>query len=123
MTATSRLCLVFSKPELQYLRQISMVDCKISKINEDNMYELKIIQFKKDCNIWEKQDGSLFINCDHKALTLWQPSWMACWMLFVLSEVIPKIILENRLHKFKPHLSNSKGKQILCYDLYIGSHL
>ena len=47
-----------------------MVHCKISKNQWRQhiglqMYELKIIQFRIDCNFWKNLDGSHFINCDH----------------------------------------------------------
>ena len=85
------LNLVFSKPEWQFLRKISIVACKISENKWRQhiglqMYELEIIQFKIDCIFWINQDGSHFINGDHIKFPLWQPSWMAYWMLFVLSK-------------------------------------
>ena len=47
-----------------------MIDCKMSenKLRQYiglQMYELKIIQFKIDCNFWKNQDGDHFINGDH----------------------------------------------------------
>ena len=84
------------------------------------MYELKIIQFKIDC-----QDGGHFINGDHiyniSTLTANLDGMLDAH--FVYPKPLNKIILENCLHKFKLHSSNSKWKQILCYDLYIASHL
>ena len=42
---------------------------------------------------------------------------MACWMLpFFYPNPLNRIILENRLHKFKLHSSSSKSKIVSEYD-------
>ena len=65
------------------------------------MYELKIIQFKIYCIFWKNQDGGHLINGVHITILRLQPSWMACCMLSFYPKPLNKVILENRLHKFK----------------------
>ena len=74
------------------------------------MYEFKIIQLKIDCNFRKKQDGGHFINGYH--ITFHFDShfgWHVGCSLFY-PKPLNRIILENRLHKFKLHSSSSKSK-------------
>ena len=91
-----------------------MIDCKLSKNKRRphiglQVYQLKIIEFKIDCIFWKKPRWRpLYKWCPYNISTLTVILDVMLDVLFFYPKPLNKIILENRLHKFKLHTSSSK---------------